>query len=103
MTLASSSFGPLAACSWRSTTFAPSTVGALTETTSAVPPDGSASNDFGRIKTSFGSGPSNFTSTICAPPKIAVFAPSAPVTSVALLISVDPVLAESRDATSRAS
>ena len=74
-----------------------------TSTTSAVPPDGSAANDCGRTITSFGAGPFSSTSTIFVPPRISVRALSGPSTSVAFAISVEPVRACSRPATSRAS
>ena len=105
-TRASSSLAPVAASAWRSSTRTPrssSGISTATGTTVALPPDGSASTACGRTSTIVGSGPSNATSTIFVPPKISVLARSVARTSVALLMSVEPVRACSRPATSRAS
>jgi hypothetical protein len=101
--LAASSFGPAAASWWRSTRrarFLSSGMDTSTGTTLAVAPDGSASNALGRAITSLGFGPDRVTSTTLVPPKIWVWAYSGESRSVTLLMSVEPVIAWSRPATS---
>jgi hypothetical protein len=105
-TLASSSFGPAAASSCRSTrraALASWGTSALTVSTVACPPEGDASKDLARVMTSFGLGPDSVTSTIWVPPKIWVWAYSGEIRSETFDMRVEPNLACSLPAMSRES
>ena len=104
---ASSSLGPVALSTTRSTTRAArcwSAIGVSIGTTAAAaPPEGSAAKDLGRISTIAGRAPSKRVLTIWLAPKIelSTATPPSTVTSRPLEITGTSSFAASRPATSR--